>query len=471
MKLWFLGAAEEVTGSCYLVEADGLRCLVDCGMFQGGPEAHAKNRARFVFDPKSVDFVLATHAHIDHSGLLPRLVAEGYRGPIYATPATCDLLEVMLLDSAHIQEKEIDWNHERPGHNLNDSHGHEGEPAPLYTVAQAHNALKQLRAIAYDVELKPHPRVRAVYRDAGHILGSAIIELWIEERGRTFKWVFSGDIGAPARPLVRDPARITQADALLVESTYGNRLHKPLRETIAELEHAIVDTLERKGGNVIVPAFAVGRTQDLLYLLVEQHRAGRLPDTDIYVDSPLAMKATEITLRHTELLDPEAAGAIAWLRQNRGSPRIHFVQDVEESIGLHRIQRGAVIISASGMCEAGRIKHHLRHNLSRPECSVIITGFQAAGTVGRHLVDGAEEVRLFGIPVPVRADIYTIGGLSAHADQAGLIAWLNGFEHAPRRTYVVHGERTIAEQFSAAVAQRLKWDNISVPSAHSSVEW
>ncbi len=470
MKLSFLGAAEEVTGSCYLIEAEGLRGLVDCGMFQGGPEAHAKNRARFAFDPKELDFVLVTHAHIDHSGLLPRLVAEGYRGPIYATPATCDLLEVMLLDSAHIQEKEVEWNHERHDHR-DHAHGHESEQAPLYTTAQAHNALKQLRAIEYGAELKPHPAVRALYRDAGHILGSAIIELWIMERGRTLKWVFSGDIGAGGHRVLPDPTRLANADFLLVESTYGNRLHKSLRETIVEFEHALVDTLERKGGNVIVPAFAVGRTQDLLYLLVEQYRAGRLPDADIYVDSPLAMKATEITVRHTGLLDTEAAADIAWLRQNRGGPRIHFVEDVEESIALHRVQRGAIIISASGMCEAGRIKHHLRHNLSRPECSIIITGFQAAGTVGRRLVDGAEEVRLFGLPVPVRADIYTIGGLSAHADQAGLIAWLRGFEAPPRRTYVVHGERAIAEQFSTAIAQRLKWDNVSVPGAHSSVEW
>jgi metallo-beta-lactamase family protein len=378
---------------------------------------------------------------------------------------------VMLLDSAYIQEKEVEWNRERRDHDRHDSHRRDGEQAPLYTVAQAHNALKQLRASAYGAELKPHPRARAVYRDAGHILGSAIIELWVEERGRTFKWVFSGDLGAPAHPLVRDPVRIANATMLLVESTYGNRLHKSMKDTLAELEHAIVDTLARKGGNVIVPAFAVGRTQDLLYLLVELHRTGRLPEMDIYVDSPLAMKATEITLRHTELLDPEAAAAIAWLRQNRGSPRIHFVQSVEESIALHRIQRGAVIISASGMCEAGRIKHHLRHNLSRPECTILITGFQAAGTLGRRLVDGAEEVRIFGVPVPVRADIYTIGGLSAHADQAGLIAWLRGFEHAPRHTYVVHGERATAEQFASAVTRQLKWDNVSVPAAHSTVEW
>ncbi|HSQ03069.1 MAG TPA: MBL fold metallo-hydrolase, partial [Burkholderiales bacterium] len=445
--------------------------LVDCGMFQGGPEAHTKNRARFAFDPSALDCVLVTHAHIDHSGLLPRLVAEGYRGPIYATPATCDLLEVMLLDSAFIQEKELEWTQERHAHDRNVAHRAESERAPLYTVAQTHNALKQLKATAYGAELKPHPRLRAIFRDAGHILGSAIIELWVVDGARTFKWVFSGDIGAPSRPLIRDPVRIAHADMLLVESTYGNRLHKSLKDTLAELEHAIVDTLSRKAGNVIVPAFAVGRTQDLLYLLVELHRAGRLPDLDIYVDSPLAMKATEITLRHTELLDPEAAGAIAWLRQNRGSPRIHFVQNIEESIALHHIQRGAIIISASGMCEAGRIKHHLRHNLPRRECTILITGFQAAGTLGRRLVDGAEEVRIFGIPVPVRADIYTIGGLSAHADQAGLLGWLHGFEHAPRHTYVVHGEHATAEQFAGAVARQLRWDNVSVPGPHATVEW
>lgn len=465
MKLTFLGAAGEVTGSCYLVETGDVRFLVDCGMFQGGYEAELKNRAPFAFDPRALDFVLLTHAHIDHSGLLPRLAAAGYSGPIYATAATCDLLEVMLTDSAHIQEKEAEWSREAKSHPHHQDHGEE----PLYTVAQAQRSLKQLKPIGYDVAVTPHPRIRCLYRDAGHILGSAIIEIWITAEGATRKIVFSGDLGQPLRPLVRDPTPITETDLLLVESTYGNRLHKALPDTLSELEHAITDTLKRKGGNVIVPAFAVGRTQDLLYLLVDLYRQGRLPEMDIYVDSPMALKATEITLRHAALLDRDAAALLAWVSRNRGQPRINFVQDVEESIALHRLKSGAVIVSASGMCDAGRIKHHLRHNLGRPECTILITGFQAAGTLGRRIVDGAKTVRIFGIEVPVRADIYTIGGLSAHADQAALLGWLGHFKHPPQRTFVVHGEPATSEIFASALRQRLGWPGVVVPQARQSV--
>jgi len=462
MKLTFLGAAGEVTGSCFLVEAQGARFLVDCGLFQGGREAERRNRARFAFAPRALDFVLLTHAHIDHSGLLPRLVAEGFRGPVHATAATCDLLEVMLTDSAHIQEKEAARARE-----ANAAAG-EQDP-PLYSVGDAEGALRQLVPVAYDAEFVPRPGVRVRLRDAGHILGSAIIELWVDEGEARCKLVFSGDIGQRLRPLVRDPAAIHEADLLLVESTYGDRLHRSWPDTLAELIHAVTDTLARKGGNVIVPAFAIGRTQDLIYLLADLYRQGELPEMDIYVDSPLALKATEITLRHLAELDPEAAELIRWLAANRGRPRIRFVQDLEESIALHQIKQGAVIISPSGMCEGGRIQYHLRHNLGRPACSIIIPGFQAEGTLGRRLVDGASEVPIFGIPVPVRAQIYTIGGLSAHADQQGLLDWLAHFEPPPRATYVVHGEGRVAETFARAVRERLKWPAVSVPRPHSSV--
>ncbi len=457
MKITFLGGAGEVTGSCHLIETGRARFLVDCGMFQGGPEAAAKNRAHFAFDPRALDFVLLTHAHIDHSGLLPRLAAEGFRGPVYATAATCDLLQVMLRDSAHIQEQETE------GEETSAS-----GTAPLYTAAQAEHALRQLKAVDYNAGIEPHPDVRCIYREAGHILGSAIIEARVAAGGGERKIVFSGDLGQPMRPIVRDPAAITEADVLLVESTYGNRLHKSMAETRDELAHAVIDTLKRKGGNVIVPAFAVGRTQGLLYLLADLYREGRLPEMDIYVDSPMATKATEITLRHAELLDRDAATLMQWLRKNHGGPRINFIQDLEESIALHRIKSGAVIISASGMCDAGRIQHHLRHNLGRPECSILITGFQAEGTLGRRIVDGAREVRIFDVEVPVRADVYTIGGLSAHADQAALLDWLGHFKRAPQRTFIVHGERATAGLFAEAAHQRLGWRNITVPQRHAS---
>lgn len=461
MKLAFLGGAGEVTGSCYLMETADTRFVVDCGMFQGGRDTARKNRARFSFDPHTLDFVLLTHAHIDHSGLLPRLVAEGFRGPIYTTAASCDLLQVMLRDSAHIQEKES----ERDRKSRSRGRG----SGPLYTVAQAERALRQLKPVNYREETKPHPRVRCVYRDAGHILGSAIIEAWVEDGGNRRKMVFSGDLGQPARPIVRDSEHIAEADVLLVESTYGNRLHKTLNQTLDELEHAITDTLKRKGGNVIIPAFAVGRTQELLYLLADLYRAGRLPEMDIYVDSPMATKATEITMQYPALLDAEATTLMQWMGKSRNRPRIRFVQDPEESIALHRIKSGAIIISASGMCEAGRIKHHLRHNLGRAESTVLITGFQAAGTLGRRIVDGAKEVRIFGIPVPVRADVYTIGGLSAHADQAALLGWLAHFKRAPQSTFVVHGEPDTAAIFAAAIRERLGWRDVVIPAMRDSV--
>jgi metallo-beta-lactamase family protein len=461
MKLSFLGAAGEVTGSCYLVETGAARFLVDCGMFQGGRDAERKNREAFDFDVRSLDFVLLTHAHIDHSGLLPRLSALGFRGPVHATRATADLLGVMLPDSAFVQEKEAEWD---TRHRHRDRRGAGRERGPLYTVVQAQACLRQLRAHDYGAELRPHPEVRCAFRDAGHILGSAIVELWL---GGRRKLVFSGDLGQPGHPIVQDPEPVEEADLLLVESTYGNRRHRSLPETLEELVRVIRDTLEVRGGNVIVPAFAVGRTQDLLFLLADLHRKGRLPEMDIYVDSPMAMSATEITLRHRNLMDEETHTVMQWLEKSGGRPRVSFVQDVEESIALNEVKRGAIIISASGMCEAGRIKHHLRHNLSRPECSILITGFQAQGTLGRRLVDGAKTVKLFGEEIPVRASIHTLGGLSAHADQEGLLEWLGHFRAAPRQSFLVHGEAAIAASFAEAIRLRLGWE-VTIPGPRSS---
>ncbi|MDH5481016.1 MAG: MBL fold metallo-hydrolase, partial [Nitrosomonas sp.] len=327
MQLTFLGAAGEVTGSCYLIEIEEVRFLVDCGMFQGGREADKKNRTAFNFDPQTIDFVLLTHAHIDHSGLLPRLSAWGFRGPVYTTTATADLLNVMLKDSAHIQEKETEWRNKKRRHG-----GSIQEYAPLYTVTQAENFLSQLRGIKYDTKVTPHPSVHCMFRDAGHILGSAIIELWVKNKTDHKKLVFSGDLGQPGHPIVRDPTPIQQADVLLVESTYGNRLHKCLSDTMEELIHAINDTLINRGGNLIIPAFTVGRTQDILFLLIDLYRQNRLGEMDIYVDSPMALAATDITLKHIALLDKETTEAMQWLNENKKRPQIHFVQTVEESM-------------------------------------------------------------------------------------------------------------------------------------------
>jgi metallo-beta-lactamase family protein len=466
MKLTFNGAAGEVTGSCYLIETDSVRFLVDCGMFQGGREADIKNRQFPAFDIRDLDFVLLTHAHIDHSGMLPRLAALGYDGPIYCTIATAELLDVMLRDSAHIQEKEAEWE----ARHQQESHRKSNRPTePLYTIANVESALKLIQPVAYDAEIHPHTDVACYFRDAGHILGSAIIETWITEIGQRQKVVFSGDLGQPDRPILRSPTHIDNADVLLVESTYGNRLHKALPDTMDEFVKAIQYTLEQKHGNVIIPAFTVGRTQEIIYLLIELTRQRRLHGLKVYVDSPLALSATEITMRHIELFNQAAQELMAWGQERRKEmPDIRFVQDVEESMTLNDIRSGAIIISASGMCDAGRIKHHLRWNLNRPECSILITGFQAMGTLGRRLVDGAKLVRILGQEIPVRADIYTIGGLSAHADRDALLGWLGHFKKPPRQTFVVHGESGTAEEFANQIRTQLDW-NVRVPELQEEV--
>ena len=459
VKITFLGAAREVTGSCYLMETGGRAFLVDHGMFQGGAEADRKNRAPLQFDPRAIEFVLVTHAHIDHSGLLPRLIELGFRGPVYATSATCDLLGVMLPDAAFVQEREAEMNRGRRSER------------PLYTVAQAHAALERLHPVSYDEPLDLGPGLRCRFREAGHILGSAIIELWAKEGARTNKVVFSGDIGPPARPVVKDPTLIEEADALIVESTYGNRLHKSMAATEDELAEVMKQTLARGRGNVVIPAFAVGRTQEILYILGSLVRRGRVASgLQIYVDSPMAAKATEVTLRHRDLIDEETRELIAWGRNGGGrAMQVHFTESVEESKRLNNMRHGAVIISASGMCDAGRIRYHLRHNLPRAESAIVFTGFQAAGTLGRRLVDGASEVRLFGETVPVRARICTIGGLSAHADQAGLMQWLRGFRKAPRQTFVVHGEAATALEFAELVRRELAW-HVELPGSRQSFD-
>nr|MBL8410616.1 MBL fold metallo-hydrolase [Dechloromonas sp.] len=462
MRLGFLGAAGEVTGSCTLVETGQCRFLVDCGMFQGGREAHAKNQRalNFGFDVRQIDFVLLTHAHIDHSGLLPRLVMLGYRGPIYATPASIDLLAVLLPDSAHIQEKEAEW---QLRHRHRRGQGERGIPAPLYSVAQALAALQLLQPVAYGQTLAPAADVTVRFHDAGHILGSAWLEVLVDEDGNARRLVFSGDLGMPGRPVLRDPERpALAAEVVMVESTYGDRLHRSLPET----EEEIIGAFERTraaGGNLIIPSFAVGRTQEIIYLLADLVRRKRLFPLKVYVDSPMADTATRITLSHPELLDPETRELIAWQRKHPEKMKLEFVADVEASKRLNGIRSGAVILSASGMCEAGRIKYHLRENLPRSESSVLIAGFQAAGTLGRRLVDGARLVRIFGESVPVRARIYTVGGLSAHADQGALLDWLGAFHKPPRQCFVVHGESAASAHFAAAIGDRLDWPNVQVP--------
>jgi len=445
MQIRFLGAAREVTGSCFLVDTGRLRFLVDCGMHQGGREAGPKNRAFPAFDVAGLDFALVTHAHLDHCGLLPVLSSRAPSLPIFTTRATADLLPVMLLDSAHIQSREKAHAERRR------------LPAPpqLYGPADVERAMRRVSGVPYGVEFRPHPDARVRFLDAGHIIGSAIIEVRIRDGGRERRIVFSGDLGQPARPVVRDPASVAQADVLLVESTYGNRLHKSMEETVAELVAVVGRTLDR--GNIIVPAFALGRAQELLLLLYELCERGVLDHLNVFVDSPLARQATAVTLAHLETLDPSVSRFAADLRRRRLPYRLRFTRTPEESMAINKIRSGAIVIAASGMCEAGRIRHHLRHNLSREECSILFTGFQAGGTLGRRLVDGVRSVRLFGETVPVRARIDTLGGLSAHADRGALLGWLGGFRRAPAQTFVVHGEEATAVEFAATIAATLGW--------------
>lgn len=462
MRIRFFGAAGEVTGSCTLVETDSVRFLVDCGMFQGGAEARAKNNRalNFGFDVRDLDFVLLTHAHIDHSGLLPRLAVLGFRGPVYATPASIDLLEVLLLDSAHIQEKEAEWqlrHQHRRGRNGR------GIQPPLYTVAQAQAALGLFRPVPYREAFRPAESVEVRFHDAGHILGSAWLEVTVSGEGRPRRLVFSGDLGMRNRPVLHDPEKVVpEADLLLIESTYGDRLHRPLAETEEEIIAAIGRT-QACHGNLIIPSFAVGRTQEIIYLLAALVRDERLDPLKVFVDSPMAGAATRITLAHPDLLDSETRGLIDWMQAHPRKLNVEYVADVEASRALNQVRSGAVIISASGMCDAGRIKYHLRENLPRSECSVLITGFQAAGSLGRRLVDGARLAHIFGEPVPVRARIYTVGGLSAHADQAELLHWLRGFHTPPRQTCVMHGEASAASTFAQAIRDELGWNGVIQP--------
>jgi metallo-beta-lactamase family protein len=451
VTLTLLGAAREVTGSCIFVQTDDARFLVDCGMFQGGSESDRKNLRKMPVPPSAIDFVLTTHAHIDHSGLLPKLVRDGFGGPIHCTRATADLLQVMLPDSGHIQEREAEWENRKRQRRAR-------KPVvPLYTEAEARAVAERLRPARYGEAFEAAPGIGVTFLDAGHILGSAIVAVTVRDGGGEKRVVFSGDLGHRGLPIVRDPAPVRSADALVIESTYGNRVHKAMAETVEEFTHAVNDTLRRKGGNVIIPAFAVGRSQDILYLLADLTRQGRVEGITVYVDSPLAIEATRITMQHPECFDDEARSLYAWWQENRDALKVVTVPRGEDSMALNAIRGGAVIMAGSGMCTAGRIKHHLKHNLWRKECSVVIVGFQAQGTLGRRIVDGARRVKVFGEDIAVAADVYTIGGLSAHADRDDLLAWAGRFERAPGTILVAHGEESVSLEFAGTLRSRLGW--------------
>ncbi len=445
MKIRFLGAARVVTGSCYHLSTGDTQILVDCGMYQG-KNADEVNRAPFAFNPEEIDYVLLTHAHLDHSGLLPKLVMEGFKGKIIATAGTADLVEIMLYDSAHIQEKDAEWATKKSFRM-----GKDQIIEPLYREEDVKKVVALIERANYGAPQELKGGIKYGFVDAGHILGSSSLELWYDGPEGERKIVFSGDVGKKENFIINDPHYMKEANYVLVESTYGNRLHKGVSESVDELAQAIKDTLRRRG-NVLIPAFAVGRTQDILYILAQLTREGRLPNIDVYVDSPLADKATQIYLHHPEYFDP---GAVSMFKA-RGTDgmKLHFTKTPEESQALNKIKSGAIIIAGSGMCEGGRIRHHFKHNLWRSECSIIFTGFQVKGTLGRYIVDGARSVRVLGEEIAVRAKIYTINGFSAHADQKELLEWLGFFSQDPE-VFIVHGEEAVCLEFESIVRQKL----------------
>jgi metallo-beta-lactamase family protein len=414
-------------------------------MYQG-KNAEEINRQPFSFDPGMIDYLLLTHAHLDHSGLIPKLVADGFKGRIITTTATADLIEIMLYDSAHIQEKDAEWLTKKSFRT-----GRDEVFKPLYTSEDVTASLPFFERKTYRTVENLGSGMRYRFVDAGHILGSGSLEIWFPSVDGEKRIVFSGDVGKSENPIINDPEHISGADYVVVESTYGNRFHKNLEESIDEMVDAIKSTFKR-GGNVLFPAFAVGRTQDILYILNMLIRERRLHDLDVYVDSPLADKATKIYMSHPEFFDAEAIDLFK-MRSTDGM-RIHFTTTVEESQKINKIKSGAIIIAGSGMCEGGRIRHHFKHNLWRPECSIVFTGFQVRGTLGRLIVDGIRNVRVLGEEIAVRARVYTIGGFSAHADQKELLEWLGSFQNKPE-VFIVHGEENVSLEFEKTVQERL----------------
>ena len=442
MKLTFLGAAHEVTGSCTLVEAAGHRFLVDCGMEQG---RNTYENEDLPCAPGEIEAVLLTHAHIDHSGRLPYLYKNGYRGPIYATDATTDLCDIMLEDSAHIQEQEAEWKNRKAQRSGR-------EPVePDYTVQDALAVMEQFRPQPYGKPVAVLPGVQATFTDVGHLLGSSSITLRITEEGRTETIVFSGDIGNSNQPMLRDPQYLTEADYVVMESTYGNRSHGPKPDYVGELAAVLQRTFDR-GGNVVIPSFAVGRTQEMLYFIRQikaENRVRGHGNFEVYVDSPLASKSTTIFREnYSECFDQEALDLVRSGQNPLSFPGLRISETKEDSVAINADPSPKVILSASGMCDAGRIRHHLKHNLWREECTILFVGYQAAGSLGRTLLEGADQVKLFGEEVQVNAEIAQMSGMSGHADHDGLLRWLHSFAPKPGYVFVNHGDDEVCAGFA-----------------------
>lgn len=453
MDIKFYGAAKIVTGSNYLLETDKYKILIDCGMFQGSKEIEEKNFEEFPYDPKEIDMLFLTHAHIDHSGRIPKLVKDGFRGRIISTSPTYDLSKIMLKDSAKIQETDVEWENkkrERSGKSMLE---------PLYNMVDAENSLKYFEPYFYDQKVKINDDIEVRFKDAGHILGSSIIELWIKENDEALKIVFSGDLGVPNRPIIRNPEYIDEADYLIVESTYGNRLHDSYEDSSEELIDIINKTALR-GGSVIIPSFAVGRTQEIIYMLnnyyehnkeLEEHM--RIP---IYVDSPMAIEATDAFVKNSSSFNDEAKNLILKGDNPFEFSNLRYTKATEESKLLNKYEFPKVIISASGMATAGRVRHHLKHNLWDKRNSLVFVGYQANGTLGRILLDGIKNVKILGEDIKVGAEIYSLEGFSAHADQSMLLDWISKFKTKPKKIFIVHGEEEQANALSKLIEHLYK---------------
>ena len=429
LTLEFCGATGEVTGSLYVLRTGDHTVLLECGLVQGGAENEERNRDDFPFDIGDIDAVVLSHAHIDHSGRVPRLVRQGYEGPVFVHEATKALCEIMLPDSGYLNEKEAEWE--------NRKRRRKGQAPiqPLYTQADGERCIELFRGVSYGTPTEVVPGLLLTYFDAGHILGSCIVQLEHTANGDTRRLVFSGDLGFRDAPVMNPAFRPGHADALLMESTYGDRLHRPIEETLEELGE-VFETARAAQGNILIPAFTIGRTQDLLHLMAENYERWNLDDWHVFLDSPMGIEATEVYARFRHLYDTKLFG------DGTDSPRLpnlHQTRTPEESMVINEVEAGAIIIAGSGMCSGGRILHHLKHNVWRPQCHLVIVGFQAYGTLGRRLVDGAETIKLWGQDYRVRIQVHTIGGLSAHADQQDLVDWYSGFRNRPP-VYLVHGE-------------------------------
>jgi metallo-beta-lactamase family protein len=463
IKLKFLGAAQNVTGSRHLLEVNGTKVLVDCGLYQER-QFRDRNWEPFTCPPESLDAVLLTHAHLDHCGLLPKLVKEGFKGRIYCTAATAEIAQIILLDSAHLQEEDAEFKRKR--HKKEKRKGpHPVEP--LYTTADAEACFPQFSSFNYKQSFRIGPSVEATFCDAGHVLGSSIIKVRINQEGQDRTVIFSGDIGRPDRPIVQDPAIVEQADYILVESTYGDRVHGGPEDT-KKLIAEVINSTVQAGGNIVVPSFALERSQELLYFINELLLENAIPKIPVFLDSPMASRITKVFKKHSELYDKEMAEFIKRNRSPFEFSGLKMAGTSDESKAINHLKSPIMIIAGSGMCTGGRIKHHLVNNITKPENTIMFVGYQAVGTLGRRIVNGEKEVRILGQQYPVNARIARINGFSAHADKEELYEWLSGLKKPPRKLFVVHGESESANHFGDYIREKTGWQ-VAVPAYQDEV--